>query len=250
MKRASRIIGVIAIVIIIVMSTVGIWSLTVRQHHGDTVSASNDGNGGHAIVTSARNDAKRTGTKRNGHDADVDNGKSGNARKDATDSQPTIGDGNDNADVTVATPTSVPDAASKGIDDIMIYGVTTDNADIVDAARASELATHPDTGRMNMLSSDGNQVEAWNIARSSFEMMDWGTMKHSDSITKQDDGLVYLTRTYTGRLTDGCSGKLTVDVIYEADTNKLAYALLTSFTATRQLPSGAIETDDMLASGV
>jgi hypothetical protein len=250
MKRAKRIIGVIAIVVITVMSTVGIWSLAVRQNHGDTVSASNNGNGGHTAVTSAGNDVKRSGTNRNAHDADEENGKSGNVRKDATDVQSAIGDGSDNADVTVAAPASVPDAASKGIDDIMIYGVATNNADIVDTARASELVAHPDTGRMNMLSSDGDQVEAMNIARSSFEMMDWGTVKHADSVTKQENGLVYLTRTYTGRLTDGRSGKLTVDVIYEADTNKLAYALLTSFTATRQLPSGTMETDDMLASGV
>lgn len=246
MKRTKRIIGVIVIVVITVMSTVGIWSLAVRQNHGNTVSASNNDNG----VTSASNDVKMSGTNRNAHDADEENGKSGNVRKDATDVQSAIGDGSNNADVTVAAPASVPDAASKGIDDIMIYGVATDNADIVDTARASELTAHPDTGRMNMLSSDGDQVEATNIARSSFEMMDWGTMKHADSITKQENGLVYLTRTYTGRLTDGRSGKLTVDVIYEADTNKLAYALLTSFTATRQLPSGTMETDDMLASGV
>ena len=220
MKRTKRIIGVIVIVVITVMSTVGIWSLAVRQNHGNTVSASNNDNG----VTSASNDVKMSGTNRNAHDADEENGKSGNVRKDATDVQSAIGDGSDNADVTVAAPASVPDAASKGIDDIMIYGVATDNADIVDTARASELTAHPDTGR--------------------------GTMKHADSITKQENGLVYLTRTYTGRLTDGRSGKLTVDVIYEADTNKLAYALLTSFTATRQLPSGTMETDDMLASGV
>ena len=196
MKRAKRIIGVIAIVVITVMSTIGIWSLAVRQNHGDTVSASNNGNGSHATVTSAGNDVKRSGANRNAHDADEENGKSGNVRKDATDVQSAIGDGSDNADVTVAAPASVPDAASKGIDDIMIYGVATDNADIVDTARASELVAHPDTGRMNMLSSDGDQVEAINIARSSFEMMDWGTMKHADSITKQENGLVYLTRTY------------------------------------------------------
>lgn len=151
---------------------------------------------------------------------------------------------------TTTSTSSVPDAASKNIDDIMIYGVTTDDTDLVDTARTSEFGTHPDTGYANMLSTGGNQTEMVNIARTSFKMMNWNTLMHTDSITKQDSGLTYLTRTYTGSLTDGRHGTLTVDIIYETDSGKLVYALLTGFTATQQLPSGTMQVEDMLASSI
>lgn len=151
---------------------------------------------------------------------------------------------------TTTSTSSVPDAASKNIDDIMIHGVTTDDTDLVDTARTSEFGTHPDTGYANMLSTGGNQTEMVNIARTSFKMMNWNTLMHTDSITKQDSGLTYLTRTYTGSLTDGRHGTLTVDIIYETDSGKLVYALLTGFTATQQLPSGTMQVEDMLASSI
>lgn len=151
---------------------------------------------------------------------------------------------------TTTSTSSVPDAASKNIDDIMIYGVTTDDTDLVDTARTSEFGTHPDTGYANMLSTGGNQTEMVNIARTSFKTMNWNTLTHTDSITKQDSGFTYLTRTYTGSLTDGRHGTLTVDIIYETDSGKLVYALLTGFTATQQLPSGTMQVEDMLASSI
>jgi hypothetical protein len=257
MKNKKRIACVFGIVAIAVIASFCVRTL---MSNGDNNSSNNSNNNmvntvdNSSSVSDSSNPAENTGDNGN-RNAAIDSKESqndvpaqDNEIQQSTDNASLPAD-NSNAVATMST-TSVSYSADKNINDIMIYGVAVDSADIVDSAMATKFNTHPDTRRANMLSSTGNQIEAINIARSSFKMMNWDTMTHTDSITKQDDGLIYLTRTYNGQLTDGRQGKLTVDIIYEADTNKLVYALLTSFVATQQLPSGTIKTEDMLASGI
>lgn len=155
---------------------------------------------------------------------------------------------NNNKVTSKVTTTIAPDASTK-IDDIVVYEHPSDNNEEVNSERAkSEFSSHPDTGHANMLAEHSEEIA--NLTRYAFERMDWGTLKHTDVVTRQDGGLTYLTRTYTGMLTDGRNGELTVDIIYETDTNKLVYALLTSFQATERLPSGGTKVEDMLVSGI
>lgn len=256
MSKKAAIIGTVIAAAIVVAALAGIAFVTSSNNasNNDAIdnqtastmnnmnafgSASGRGNSTNGAAGSVNgNNAATQGTT--SQQQDTTNGSN------ATSSMPA-----QNVTTTTTTSTSsVPDAASKNIDDIMIYGATTDDTDIVDTARTSEFDTHPDTGYANMLSTGGNQTEMVNIARTSFKIMNWNTLTHTDSITKQDSGLTYLTRTYTGSLTDGRHGTLTVDIIYETDSGKLVYALLTGFTATQQLPSGTMQVEDMLASSI
>lgn len=252
MKNKKRMACVLGIVAIAVIASFCIRALMNNGNNSNNNMVNAIDNTSSASDSS--NQAENTGDNGN-HNAAMDSEASqndvpvqDNETQQSTDNASSPAD--NGSSVATMSTTSVSYSADKNINDIMIYGAAVDSANIVDSAMATKFNTHPDTRRANMLSSTGNQIEAINIARSSFKMMNWDTMTHTDSITKQDDGLIYLTRTYNGQLTDGRQGKLTVDIIYEADTNKLVYALLTSFVATQQLPSGTIKTEDMLASGI
>lgn len=255
MKNKKRIVICVGIVAIVVIASFCIHTLISTGDNNsnnnnmvntvDNSSSSANGSSNQGDNTSGNSNRNSTAnSKESQNNIPIQD----NDTQQSTDNKPLPTD-NGNAVDTMST-TSVSYSADKNINDIMIYGVAVDSTDIVDSAMATKFNTHPDTGRANMLSSACNQIEAINITRSSFKMMNWETMTHTDSIAKQDNGLIYLTRTYNGQLTDGRQGKLTVDIIYESDTNKLVYALLTSFVATQQLPSGTMKTEDMLASGI
>lgn len=253
MKNKKQIVCVLGVVAIVVIASFCVRAL---MSNGDNNNNNNMVNtvDNSSSASGSNNQVENTGDNGN-HNTATDSKESqndvptqGNETQQSTGNE-SLSTDNGNAVATMST-TSVSYSADKNINDIMIYGAAVDSTDIVDSAMATKFNTHPDTGRANMLSSTGNQIEAINIARSSFKMMNWDTMTHIDSITKQDNGLIYLTRTYNGQLTDGRYGKLTVDIIYESDTNKLVYTLLTSFVATQQLPSGTMKTEDMLTSGI
>lgn len=150
--------------------------------------------------------------------------------------------------VTGDVTTTVQPDTDDAIDDVLMHGYTDDGGNVDSARAGSEFVSHPDTGYANMLADPSG--EATIIARYAFGMMDQGTLRHSDAVTRRDGGLTYLTRTYTGRLTDGRDGTLTVDVVRETDTSRLVYALLTGFQASERLPSGGTKVVDMLVSGV
>lgn len=237
-----RLVTIITVIVIVIM----ICGLGVLY----SLSNNNDGNKNMNAVTAndttvIDNNNNTDNSTDNTNNALNSNGTTAQNGNIVEDSDSTNGNNN----VTSKVTTTITTEASTKIDDIVVYEHSSDNNDEVNSKRAnSEFSSHPDTGYANMLAEHSEEIA--NLTRYAFEKMDWGTLKHTDVVTKQDGGLTYLTRTYTGELTDGRTGVLTVDIIYETDTNKLVYALLTSFQATEQLPSGGTKVEDMLASGI